>query len=150
MKEKKHETGLNEEEQKELKAKQYLKTLYKEIREEEKAEENRQKTQQDRKFAFEVDDAIALNPEVKKTDFIKFLEEEADELGITSVSGAMKAFRKLNSIKKEVAEETKTKINEKPGLPKSSTNQSSVDYVKEDKGKSLVQIAQEVKKSLIK
>jgi len=150
LKEKKDDTGLSEEEQKELKAELYLKNLTKKVLKEEREETERQKAQEDRKFVEEVDDMVALNPEVKRTEFVKFLEEEVDELGITSVSGAMKAFKKLNSIKKEVAEETKEKINEKPGLPKSSTSQSQVDYTKEDKNKSLAQIAQEAKKSLIK
>ena len=150
LKEKQGDVGLNDNEKKELEAKKYLKNLIKETLSESQSETEKQKEIADKKFSEEVDDVLALNTEVKRTDFLKFLEEEADELGITSVSGAMKAYRKLNSIKKEATEEAKDELNRKPGLPKSSSNKSEIDYSKEDKNKSLAQIAQEAKKSLVK
>lgn len=132
LKTKSDTTGLSEEQQKELKAKEYLKSLLKETLTETEKEKSAAEAKEQSNFEQEVRDALDINPDVKRAEFTKFLEEKADDYGITSVSGAMRLYREINNLSKEAVEKAKKDLTNKPGLPKSEgTAESKSEYPKE-------------------
>ena len=139
--------NLTPEQEKELQAKTYLKGLLKETLEEDKKAQKAEETQQQEKFETEVGDVLGVNPDVKKDDFLKFLTEEGDDF--SSIASAMKQFRKVNNLSKEVSEEAKRKALKKPGLPKSEGEGAATPP--DDRNKSLQQIAkEEIEKAKVK
>ncbi|KKL08000.1 hypothetical protein LCGC14_2580320 [marine sediment metagenome] len=148
LKSQKDESGLNTEQKKELEAKEYLKGLLKETLTEQKDESTKEEQAQQEKFDKDVADILSVNTEVKKDDFLKFVEKEADTYGISSVEGAMLLFRKINNIKTETAEDTRRDIDKKPGIPSTEGGGGGSKTPETDKGKSLNQIADEVTRDL--
>jgi len=143
LQQKKENVGLTtEEEKKEKAAKDYLKTLTKEVISESKKEEAEKEEQEQKQFNSEIEEVLENNPDVKKADFLKFIEEKAEKYGIESVTGAMSLYREFANIEKKTRED----ILKKPKMPTSegSGNIKSYDY----KGKSLDQIAEDSKKEL--
>jgi hypothetical protein len=119
--------------------------------------ENREKRKiekekiEQRKFENDVEKELDVYPDVKKTEFLKFMENEADEYGIKDVSGGMKLFRKLNDLTEKTKDEAKKEILSKPYMPRSEgTGGQKADTSKEDKGKSLSQIAGDIIQSMKK
>lgn len=147
LKNQKNETGLSEEQKKELEAKQYLKKILTETLEEREKETKSKQEQELKEFKGQVDDVLDLNPDVKRSDFEKFLEDEGDDF--SSVKSAMKQFRKVNNLSKEVAEKTKKEIEAKPGLPSHEGGEGKKTYP-DDQNKSLRQIAEEIGRDLDK
>ena len=91
LKEGKKEGTLTEEQSKELQAKQYLKGLLKETLEEEKtAVETREKEQLE-SFKEQVNSILDVHTDVKKGDFLKFLEDEGDDYA--SISPPIKRYK---------------------------------------------------------
>ena len=109
---------LTAEQQKEKQAKDYLKGLTKEVLAEEKKVAKEAETQEQKKFEDEVSDILAVNTDIEKDDFLKFIEESGDEFGITSVKGAMALYKKLDKVKTETEGKTKEDLAKKPNLPK--------------------------------
>ena|SRR3990167_2873967 len=141
--EKKEDKGtLTDKQQQELEAKKYLQGLIHEtLSETEKTKEQKEKEELVQ-FETEVKDFLALNPEVKRADFVKFLKDEADGYGATGVEGAGKLFLKLNDIDAKATDKAKADIKKKPGLPENEGGGSSTGYNPEtDRGKSLGQLA---------
>ena len=135
-------SGLSEEQRKELQAKEYLKGLLKETLAEDKKSKETAEQAEAQQFKEQVGEVLDINTDVKKSDFLKFLETEADSYGIEDVKGAMNLYRKLNNLSKEVAEKTKKELSQKPSLPSHEGGSAMKEYP-EDKGKSLWQIAKE-------
>lgn len=146
--EKKDSTGsLTPEQQKELQAKTYLKSLLSETLEEQKKSQEAAEKAEQRKFEQDVDDQIVANPEVKRAEFVKFLEKEGDDY--SSVSAAMKGFRRLNETAKEAAEKTKENFERKPKMQTSQGAGGGAfsEPPAEDKDKSFWEIARDAMKS---
>jgi len=131
----------------EAKAEKYLTELTEKVlsRKEEAKRVTEQRERED--FKEQVDETLLLNPDVKRADFIKFLEKDADELGVQNVGSAMKLYKRLEEATKGASDKTKKEIASKPGLPKSDVS-GKPDYSKEDKGKSLGQIASEITRAI--
>lgn len=146
LKEQKSQAGLTEQQQAELNAKQ---TLAKMIRDEMSALQKEQKASAEKEqIAFDrtVASELALNPTVKRTEFLKFLEDEGDNF--SSVRSAMNVYKKLNEVQKTSAEKTAKTIASKPGLPSNEGESKPNSYTEADKGKTLSQLAEEVKQNL--
>ena len=144
---KKADGTITSDEKKELEAKNYLKNLFKEVSKEEQEETKKAERIELESFNKEIEEIITLNPDVKKADFLKFIEVEADKYDIKSVNGAMSLYRKLEDVSKSASEKTKKDISSKPKLP---THEGGGGETYDDKGKSLYQIANEAKKELNK
>ena len=132
--------GLTDQQKKELEAKTYLKGLLGETLEEQKKAEAQAEAQELKTFQQEVDDTLGLNPSIKKDEFLKFLEEEGDDY--SSVTSAMKGYKKLEEAKTQGAEKAKKDLKGKPNLP-AGEGGGAKERPAEDKNKSLWQIAEE-------
>lgn len=141
LKNQKRDGGLSPEQEKELQAKQYLKSLLKEtLAEEEKAKQEAEATEL-KQFEASVDEVLALNPAVKRDDFLKFIEEKSDEYGIQTPEGAMKLYLDLGKLSKDALDKAKDELRGKPKLPHHEGEGGSKQV--DDTGKSLYQIASE-------
>lgn len=139
----KKDTGksLTPDEQKELDAKSYLKGLLKETLQEETTAKTQAEEKELKEFNSSVSSVLEENTDVKREDFLKFIEEKADKYGVTSVTGAMILFRDMNNLTKESKEAGKKEEKNKPKFP---ANEGSVGGKSvNDSGKSLYQIAEE-------
>ena len=145
LKTQKSDGGLSPEQKKELEAKTYLKNLLKETMDETKTAESQKEKAELEKFDQDVSEILSVNADVKKDDFLKFVEEEAATYGIESVDGAMKLYRKMNDLSKEVSEKTKKELLGRPKLPE---HEGGGKQEPSDAGKSLWQIADEVIKGV--
>ncbi len=148
LKEGKRDGTLSEDQQKELQAKEYLKGLLKETLSEQERTKQEQEQQEVREFKDKVETVLAIHTDVKKDDFLKFLEEEGDDYA--SVDAAMKVYKGLSETAKDASEKAKQSISKKPKLPSSEGTGGSVDYAESDKGKTMWQIAQEAARELSK
>ncbi len=148
LKEGKRDGTLSEDQQKELQAKEYLKGLLKETLSEQERTKQEQEQQEVREFKDKVETVLAIHTDVKKDDFLKFLEEEGDDYA--SVDAAMKVYKRLSETAKDASEKAKQSISKKPKLPSSEGTGGSVDYAESDKGKTMWQIAQEAARELSK
>jgi len=140
----KKEGGLSQEQEKELQAKTYLKNLLKETLEEQDKGKAEQEVKEQKEFEQEVTDVLMENSDVKKKDFLEFIEKNSKEFGIESVNGAMKLYRHLGEVKKSAVEEER----KKPGMPAHEGGAARIEPKAEDKGKSLNQITSEIHKEL--
>ncbi|MFH1328143.1 MAG: hypothetical protein ABIH76_04785 [Candidatus Bathyarchaeota archaeon] len=135
---------LTPEQQKERQAKTFLKGLVKEQLEEEAKERKAAETQEQKEFESNVDDVLAVNTTIDRQVFLKFIEDNSDKYGITTVTGAMKLYKDLNKIKDETVEQTKENLAAKPKLPKSAgVGDTTPDY-SGDKKKSYEQVTSEI------
>ena len=137
LKTQKSDGGLSPEQQKELDAKTYLKSLLTETLNENKQVESQKEKAELEKFDSDVSESLSVNTDVKKDEFLKFIEEEASAYGIESVDGAMKLYRKMNNLTKEVSEKTKKEMLGKPRLPE---HEGGGKEEPSDAGKSLWEI----------
>ena len=129
---------------KEAQARNYLKGLTKEALAEAKREQAEAEANDYAKFQDEVKEVLDINTDVKKQEFLTFLEKEGDDY--SSVEAAMKVFKRLAETAKDASDKARKSIAVKPGLPKSEGmgGEKSKEEIQEaDKGKSLHQIAQE-------
>ena len=140
----KKEGGLSQEQEKELQAKTYLKNLLKETLEEQDKGKAEQEVKEQKEFEQEVTDVLMENSDVKKKDFLEFIEKNSKEFGIENVNGAMKLYRHLGEVKKSAVEEER----KKPGMPAHEGGAARIEPKAEDKGKSLNQITSEIHKEL--
>lgn len=141
LREGKKEGTLTEDQQAELKAKEYLKGLLKETLAEEKSNASQAESQELEKFKSEVSEALSIHSDVKKDDFLSFLEKEGDDY--SSVESAMRGYKRLLEKEKDGTEKAKKDLSKKPSLPSSEGSGYNPNKFPDDKGKSLWQIAQE-------
>jgi len=138
--------GLTPKQKEEIEAKEYLKGLVKDTLSEFEKTKASEEEQEIANFQKELNNVLELNSSVDRKEFEKFLENEADEYGVETVSGAMKIYKKLNETTLKAKESAKNELSKKPKMP--SSDGSGVGEVHNDTGKSLYQIAEEAKKSL--
>ena len=135
------------EQEKELKAKEYLKNLISETLTEVEKTKARAEAEGLDKFKSEVNEVLESNSEVKRSSFMDFLEKEGDDY--SSVASAMKGYLRLNQTAKEAAEKAKKEKDKKPGIPSSEGSGGyNPELAKEDKGKNFWEIANEAIKSV--
>lgn len=146
LKEGKKEGTLSDEQQKELQAKTYLKGLLKETLEEQEKSKNQIEQEEMSKFKEDVSEVLAIHTDIKKDDFLKFLETDGDDYA--SVASAMKSYKRINELSTEAAK-VKNKDG-KPGLPTHEGGGGQTYDHEKDKGKSLWQIAEEAQRELVK
>lgn len=116
--EKKDSQGtLTPEQQKELQAKSYLKNLLAETLDEQKKSQVAAEKAEQQKFEQDVDEQIVKQPDVKRADFLKFIEKEGDDY--SSVASAMKGYLRLEQVSKETEQKTKENFDRKPSMPTS-------------------------------
>lgn len=139
-------TGASPDKEKELQAKSYLKSLLKEVTEEEKKALERAEREQQERFERDVDEALLLNTDIKRAEFLKFIKDEADQYGVQTVQGAVTLFRRFQDVASSASEKTKKDLSKKPGLPASDGSGEAPAY--KDEGKSLYDIVNEAKKEL--
>ena len=127
---------------KEEQAEEYLSKLTEKAIEKREAAQKAAQAKEKKEFNAEVDDLLSVHTDVKKDEFLKFMEENGDKYGVKSVKGAMSLYKDLVVLKKNTAEETKDSLSKKPGLPKSEGIPGS-GKTYDDKGKTLEQIKEE-------
>lgn len=142
--------GISDEQQKELQAKNYLKTLLKEQLDEERLASEAKESAEFREFEKSVDEILETHPSVQRKDFVDFMEKNAEKYGIESVPGAMKLYLDLGNLSKQAKEEGKKEIQKKPGLPRSEGAGGGEQAPAEDKNKSYAQVVQDAIRSLRK
>lgn len=141
LKEGKREGNLSEEQTKELQAKEYLKGLLKETLEEEKSHQSKAQKEELEKFQDEVNDVLSIHTDIKKQDFLEFLEKDGDDY--SSIPSAMKGYKRLLEKENTGAEKAKQNLSKKPSLPSSEGSGGAPTLHEGDKNKSMWQIAQE-------
>jgi hypothetical protein len=135
------ERNLTQKEQEELNAKTYLRNMLKEVLTEEEKSKKDAEERKTAKFNSEVDSVLEINPDVKKNDFVDFIEKNSKKYGIDSIPGAMALYRDLNQIKSKAKDEGKKEIIGRPKFPSSDGAVGKGNY--DIKGKSLYDIARE-------
>ena len=127
---------------KEEQAEEYLSKLTEKALDKRELAQKAAQAKEKKEFNAEVDDLLSVHTDVKKDEFLKFMEENGDKYGVKSVKGAMSLYKDLVVLKKNTAEETKDSLSKKPGLPKSEGIPGS-GKTYDDKGKTLEQIKEE-------
>lgn len=141
---------LSPEEQKELQAKEYLgKLLDERIEARNKATADAEKAEQ-KKFENDVSDVLSAHTDVKRSDFVAFLEKEGDDY--SSVASAMKGYLRLGETAKEAAEKAKDNQERKPKMPNSegAGGGSFAEPPEADKSKSFWEVAQDAMRGVKK
>lgn len=138
--------ALTPEEQKDLNAKNYLKGLLKETLEEQEKSKQEATAKELKEFNASVDNVLEINPDVKKDEFLKFIEENEDKYKFSSVDGAMAIYKDLNKVKSEAKEQGKKEVQNRPKFPANEGSPAPKSY--DTKGKSFSQIAEEAKREL--
>lgn len=133
-------TVLTEEEEREKKAKNYLRDLMKEVREEEKTAE----TEADEQLKEEIRNVTSLYPDFDEKSVLNLM----DKYGIESVERGYQVWKEISKVKVEAKDETKKEILSRPKSPSGvKTTDEGVDQTSEaDKKKSLWEIVEEAKK----
>lgn len=139
--------SITPEEKKELDAKNYLKNLFKEVMTEEEKMKSEKEKQESVAFNKEIDSLIELHPDIKRADFVEFIDKNSDKYGIQSVKGAMALYKDLNNIKTSAKEAGKKEIINKPKFPSSDSGMAAKPNY-DIKGKSLHDIAREAAEEL--
>ena len=127
---------------KEAQAREYLRNLVREENEAAKLAEKEATVAEQKKFEQDVEDVLSVHTSVDKDEFVKFIEDESEEFGITSVDGAMKLYLKFNQLSEEKAEEGKKEVLAKPKLPRSEGVRAEAPA--DDSHKSLRELANEI------
>lgn len=142
LKEQKQEGTLTEDQQKELQAKTYLKGLLKETLAEQEKEVSTKETQELSEFEEELSGVLSVHSDVKKNDFLVFLEKEGDDY--SSLEAAVRGYKRLNETAQQASDKAKRDALKKPSIPFSEGARSgSNENYPDDSKKSLWQIAQE-------
>lgn len=140
---------LTPEQEKEKQAEEYLSGLVK------KEIDKNVKTQKDAEVAEEqefnqdVQDVLDENQDIKKADFLAFIEKEGDNFA--NVKGAMSIFKQIGSKTKDAKAEGQEEERSKPELP--SSEGGAVEFTDpppEDKNRTLSQVVQDVVKGMTK
>ena len=110
----------------------------------ERREREKQTAEQEEQKQFEkdADDVLAVYTDVDKSSFLKFVEDNSDKYGITSVKGAMAIYRDINNMAKETEEQVKQRFAQKPVLPRNE-GMPGAGSKYDDSNKTLEQIAEE-------
>jgi len=138
-------TELSDTEKKDLDAKQYLKGLLEEVMNERESKTTQVEQAELAKFNQDVDEVLELNPDIKRDDFLKFIEEKADKYGVDSIKGAMLLYKDFNQTVEGTKQSVKKELASRPKFPTSE----GVSIAKvDDSGKSIWQIAAEAAREL--
>lgn len=141
----KNETGkINDQE---TQAREYLQKLLEETLDKKEKMRIEMESKEQAQFESEVKEILEINSDVKESDFLKFLEEKADDYGVQNIAGAMKLYRDLNNLEKESVKKAKADLTGKPKLPSNEGPGGSSGAPESDKGKTIYQIAQEAAKA---
>lgn len=135
---------LTPEEQKEKQAKNFLKKLVKEQLEEEAKTKKATETKKQKEFEGDVNDSLAVNTSIDRNEFLKFIKDNSDKYGITTVKGAMKLYKDMNKIKDDTTDEVKENLSNKPKLPKSKGSSDTTPDYSGDKEKTYDQVVSEI------
>lgn len=140
----KREGTLSDDDKRELDAKKYLERLMEETLEKKEREKKAAEEEEFHQFNEAVDKALDAAPSVKRSDFLKFLEDEGDDYA--TVEAAMRQYRKRLDLTEKAKESAKDDLKKKPGLP--AHEGGTPKTYEADKGKTLAQIAEEAIRSL--
>lgn len=146
LKTKEAKTGLNPEEEKELKAQEYLQGLIEKTLSKREEQAAQAKVRAEKELKENIEETLSLNPDVKRTDFVKFLENEADKYGVNTVAGAMNLYRQINKTTLEANQKAKDELKKKPSSL--SNEGTGGGKAPDDTGKTLRQIAEEAIRGL--
>ena len=114
----KKEQTLSDQEEAEKKASDYIS---KKVEERLEAREKKQKETEDdeqKKFEEDVTEILDVFTDVKRKDFLKFIEDNDEEMEFVTVKAAMATYRKINDLSKEAEDKVKDDLDAKPSLPK--------------------------------
>ena len=138
---------LTPKEQEELNAKTYLRNMLKDVlTEEERTKQEAEKKEVD-VFNSEVDSILDINSDVKKNEFLDFIEKNSEKYGIESVKGAMALYKDLNQVKAKAKDEGKKEVINKPKFPSSDGGMATKGNY-DVRGKSIYDIAREAANEL--
>ena len=142
---------LTPEQQKEKQAEEYLSGLVKkELDKKADAETQAEKTEQ-KEFDEQVNEVIDANSDIKRADFLKFIEDNDKEFEFSSVNSALKVYKALNTTAKDAKAEGKEDILNKPELPSSEAGKvESTEPPKEDANRTIGQVVQDIVKGMTK
>ncbi len=140
---------LTPEQEKEKQAEDYLSGLV--SKELEKKEQAKKETEvkEEQQFNQDVQDVLDENQDIKKPDFLAFIEKEGDNFA--TVKGAMSIFKQLGKTAKTAKAEGIEEEQAKPELPSSEGGTiESTEPPKEDANRTLSQVVQDVVKGMTK
>src|SRR3990167_9824496 len=140
---------LTPKEQEELNAKSYLRNMLKDVLTEEERTKNEAEAKEVATFNSEVDSILEFNSEIKRNDFIDFIEKNSEKYGIESVKGAMALYKDLNQVKAKAKDEGKKEVLNKPKFPSGDGGIAAKGNY-DVKGKSIYDIAREAADELSK
>ena len=105
-------------------------------------------TKKEEGYTQSVQDSLDENQDVKKADFMEFLEKQGDSF--TSVKGAMDVFKQLGSAAKDAKAEGQEEERSKPDLPSSEGETAEItEAPPEDANKSFRQVIAEAMKGAV-
>lgn len=142
---------LTPEEQKNKLAEEYLSGLVKkEIDKQTETDTQTEKAEQ-KEFDEQVNEVLDANTDIKRPDFLKFIEDNDKEFEFSSVNSALKVYKALNTTAKDAKAEGKEDILNKPELPSSEAgNVESTEPPTEDANRTLGQVVQDIVKGMTK
>ena len=139
--------GLSDTEQAEQKAKEYIRNEIRDELKSERAQEATAKQAEQVQLDKDVQSQLDLNPDVKKEEFLKFMEE-GDRYGVSTVGGFMELFKDLRKASTKGADEAAKDIASKPSLPSHEGGSQVGGPPEGDAEKDIFQIASDAKQSL--
>ena len=119
-----------------------LEDQMKRINERQDREKKTAKDEEQKQFNGNVDDVLSVYSDVDRSDFLKFIENNSDRYGITSVKGAMSIYRDINKMAQETEEQVKQRMSSKPALPRNE-GMPNFNPKYDDSNKTIEQIAEE-------
>lgn len=137
----------SDKEQQERQAKDYLKGISREALKELKDEEAREAKAAEAQFRDDLDDELALNPDVKKAEFLKFYEDKKATYGFTSVRNAIAVFKDVGPVL--ASEAAKAARDRKPDMPgQGGSGKAPAGPPAEDSKRSYHQVLEDAKRAL--
>ncbi len=130
----------------EKQAKEYLSGLVDEELEKRDKQKVQTETDEQTKFESDVTELLDVHTDVKKDDFLKFIEENDEELEFSSPKAAMATYRKVNNLSKEAEEKVKDDLEQKPSLPRNEGVKTEAPI--DDSQRSLEEVVQDSIKDL--
>ena len=140
---------LTPEQEKEKQAEEYLSGLVKKELDKSTKVQKDAEVAEEQKFDRDVQDVLDENQDIKKADFLAFVEKEGDTF--TTVKGAMSIFKQIGKTAKTAKAEGIEEEQAKPELPSSEGGTvESTEPPKEDANRTLSQVVQDVVKGMTK
>lgn len=140
---------LTPKQQEEKQAKDYISSLVSEEVDKRESALKSKETQEEEQFSQDVQDSLDENQDIKKDDFVKFLEDQGESF--TSVKAAMTVFKQIGKNVKDAKAEGREEEQAKPDMPSSDAGAAQeVEVPAEDKGRSFTQVTQDIIRGLAK